>query len=392
MLPDPLVSKEVTVPKQKMTAVAVVFMTLLFISSIVGKPDKKMDVVSAQSSKVCKECHVEIYGFWKNDLHAMSLDDPIFKASYMEAYLGSPAEAKASCLPCHAPVTWMNGDFDMKDELTKEGVSCDFCHSLQAVHLERWDKRFEFDGTNTKRGPLSNTSSPAHKTQASSLFNSSELCAGCHEYVNDRKTVILGTYSEWKGSPYAEEGVTCQKCHMPSIEGNVVDPKIKTASTKNINVHAISAAHSTKQLQKAARVEITKVAKINNFIYVEVAITNQGSGHYLPTGIPGRKLLLWAELKTPNESFSQNSTYTRLLIDQQGKPVTKMMDIFKNASAVALDSRLKPRETRSENFVFAVPASDKITITARLEYLFVADVLSPTEMRVEMARDSKVLK
>lgn len=186
--------------------------------------------------------------------------------------------------------------------------------------------------------------------------------------------------------------MTCQNCHMPSIEGNVVDPKVKTASTKKINVHAISAAHSTKQLQKAARVEIKKIEKINNFIYIEVAITNQGSGHFLPTGIPGRKLLLWAELKTPNEYFSQNSTYTRLLIDQQGRPVTKMMDIFRNASAVALDSRLKPRETRSENFVFAVPASDKVTITARLEYLFVADVLSPTEMRVEMARDSKVLK
>ncbi|MEW5901370.1 MAG: multiheme c-type cytochrome [Acidobacteriota bacterium] len=372
--------------------ISMTVLTVFFFGSIkelkTGNPAK----ISTTSSKVCQKCHVEIYNTWKNDLHAMSIEDPMFMASYMESYLLSTGEAKSLCLPCHAPVVNMNKDFDLKMEVTKEGVSCDFCHSIKAVHLDRTENRFEFDAGGKKRGPLLKSSSPAHETEPSDLFKSSEFCASCHEYTNAHGIVILGTFSEWKNSPYVNEDVQCQDCHMPLIEGNVADPKIKVPSQKMINRHAISAAHSTEQLEKAVRVEIKNVEKDSNFIYVEVEVANIGSGHAVPTGIPSRKLILWLELRTPNEYFAQNRIYQRLLKDQAGRNVEKVLDLFQNASEVAVDTRLKPREPKSESFVFATPKNKKITITARLEYLYVANTMSPTEIRVKMAEDSRELK
>jgi hypothetical protein len=48
-----------------------------------------------------------------------------------------------------------------------------------------------------------------------------------------------------------------------------------------------------------------------------------------------------------------------------------------------------PRETRIERFAFAMPKNRKITISARIEYLYKTSVLRPTEMRVKMAEDTK---
>ncbi|OGD21023.1 MAG: hypothetical protein A2W03_10070 [Candidatus Aminicenantes bacterium RBG_16_63_16] len=351
-----------------------------------------LEEISVESSKVCKECHVEIYNSWRNALHAMSMDDPIFMASYMESYFESRGESKSICLTCHAPVTRMNNDYDLKNEVTREGVSCDFCHTIKEVFPGRKGNPFEFDKQKTKRGPLSNTSSPAHKTEASSLFKSSTFCAGCHEYINDAGVNVLGTFSEWQNSPYSKEGIECQNCHMPLTEGLTVDSKIKSPSQKKINLHAISAAHSTEQLQKAAKVEIKRIDHDNNFIYVEVDVINIGSGHLIPTGIPTRKLVLWAELRTPNEYVADKRVYQRQLKNKEGKILERIHDILLHAADVVIDTRLKPRETRTERFIFARPKNKKITITARLEYLYVANVMSPTEMRVDMAVHSKEIK
>lgn len=345
-----------------------------------------------QSSAFCQKCHVEIYDAWKNDLHALSFDDPMFMASYLESYFVTTGEAKWLCLRCHAPVVNINKDFDLKKDITKEGVTCDFCHSIKSVHPARQTEVFEFETSGKKRGPLVKSLSPAHETEPSELFKSSELCAGCHEYVNRNGLPILETFSEWKNSPYFIKGVQCQQCHMPMVAGHIVSPEIKPARQKTINRHAISAAHSTEQLQKSVQLEIKRVDRDDNFVYVEVELTNVGSGHAVPTGLPTRKLFLWVELRTPTEFYSQSKVYQRLLRDERGENMEKMIDLFQRASEVAIDTRLKPRETKKESFVFAAPKSKKFTLTARLEYLFTANVLSPAEIRVKMAEATRDLK
>ena len=375
--------------KKTILPILIIVLTVLFINNIAEPKSSVPKGSTLTSSKECKECHEEIYSHWKNAMHSMSIEDPIFKASYMEAYLNTAGEAKYNCLRCHAPISLINNDYDLKNELTKEGVSCDFCHSVKKINLKNKRNPFELEIGEIKRGPLSNVESPAHKTKPSPLFKSSELCAGCHEYTNDKGVIVLGTYSEWKKSPYAAEGTQCQDCHMPLIPGKVVKSNIKSSNQKQINLHAISASHSTEQLRKALTVEIKDINKEKDIIEVVVGVTNTGSGHLVPTGIPSRKLILLVELRTPNEYFSQQRVYQKRVVDESGKEIKKEYDFFLKAARVSFDNRLRPRETRMERFAFAMPKNRKITISARIEYLYKTKVLSPTEMRVKMAEDIK---
>lgn len=367
----------------------IIGLIVLFSSSMIRSTSGSSETALITSSKNCKECHEEIYNHWKNAIHSMSIEDPIFKASYMESYLNTAGETKFHCLRCHAPVTLINNDYDLKKEITKEGVNCDFCHSIKKVNIDNKDNPFELEIGEVKRGPLSNVDSPAHKTESSPLFKSSELCAGCHEYTNDKGVTILGTYSEWKTSPYAAEGTHCQNCHMPLIPGKVVKPKIKSSNQKKINLHAISASRSTEQLRKALNVEIKNINKEGDVIEVVVGVTNIGSGHLVPTGIPSRKLILLVELRTPKEYFCKQRTYQKIVLDDSGKEIKKECDAFLKAAKISFDNRIRPRETRIERFAFVKPKNKKITISARVDYLYKTTVLSPTEMRVKMAEDVK---
>jgi len=375
--------------KKRTFPIIIIAFTVFFLSSILVSKSSLSKAPSIAASKNCKECHEEIYNHWKNAMHSMSIEDPIFKASYMEAYFKTAGEAKFNCLRCHAPIAFLNNDYDLKNEITKEGVNCDFCHSVKKVNLDNKTYPFEIEIGEIKRGPLSDVDSPAHKTEPSHLFRSSELCAGCHEYTNRNGVKVLGTYSEWRTSPYAEEGTHCQNCHMPLIPGKIVKSEIKSSNRKQINLHAISASHSTEQLRKALKVEIRNINKEEGVVEVVVGVSNVGSGHMVPTGIPSRKLILLVELKTPNEHFSQQRIYQKIMLDESGKEIKKEYEVFQKAAQVSFDNRLMPRETRIERFAFAMPKNKKITISARIEYLYKTSVLRPTEIRVKMAEDVK---
>ena len=96
----------------------------------------KIEKSTFTSAKVCGECHVEIYNMWKNSLHAMSIEDPIFQTANLIAFKNSNGETKVLCIKCHAPITFWNKDYDLKQDITKEGITCDFCHSVTAVDLK----------------------------------------------------------------------------------------------------------------------------------------------------------------------------------------------------------------------------------------------------------------
>ncbi len=176
---------------------------------------------------------------------------------------------------------------------------------------------------------------------------------------------------------------------MPLIPGKIVKPGIKSSNQKQINLHAISASHSTEQLRKALKVEIKDINQEDDIIEVVVNVANVGSGHNVPTGIPSRKLILLVELRTPNEYFTQQRVYQRIMRDELEEEIKKESEVFLTAARVSFDNRLRPKETRTERFAFAKPRNKKITISARVEYLYKTSVLRPTEMRVRMAEDEK---
>lgn len=370
-------------------SLSVIGLIVFLAVSLEGFKPADPEIPSLTSSAKCKECHQEIYDSWKNTTHALSIEDPIFKAAYMEAYLLTKGEVKFNCLSCHAPAVLINKDFDMEKDITKEGITCDICHSITKIDLADRRAPFKFESQGVKRGPMRDVLSPAHKTELSTLFKSSELCAGCHEYVNDVGVKVLATYSEWKESPYAAEGKQCQDCHMPLIAGRVVKDKIKSSKQKLVNLHDISAGHSEDQLKKALKVELKNISADKDFIVVSVDVTNVGSGHMVPTGLPKRKLALIVDVKTPKDYLSQQKIFQRIMTDDKGNEIKKDWAFLMNGVKDLFDNRIKPREKKSESFTFVRPKNDDITVSARVEYLYETMVLNPVEMRVVMAEASR---
>ncbi|MEJ2086118.1 MAG: multiheme c-type cytochrome [Acidobacteriota bacterium] len=155
------------------TVIAVLLAGSLWAVPVSGE-DPEINESGFTSAQVCGECHTDIYDSWRYSLHASSLADPIFDAAFMQAVKEAGEAARQLCLRCHAPMVISNEDFDLSEGVTREGVSCDFCH--------------------------------------------------------------LSTYDEWKEGPYAREGVQCQNCHMVLGKGRVVAEEIKPSGTQ-VHLH-----------------------------------------------------------------------------------------------------------------------------------------------------------
>lgn len=342
-------------------------------------------------SQTCGECHTAIYKEWKNSLHASSISDPVFLGVFNEV----GKEKKSFCLKCHVPTVRVTRDYNLTQSISKEGVTCDFCHTVKSVSLNK-EEPFEFDQGFVKRGPFESDLEVGHKSLYSGIHLKAEFCAGCHEVVNENGFHVMSTYNEWKGGPYAEKEIQCQNCHMPEEFGTpIVNPEV-TKTDHTVTAHRFLGGHSQINITKAAT--LTQVLdKADKSLTIVVYITNSEAGHSLPTGIPSRKVILTVKLLDPKGEVvgEKEVVYRRVLIDSEGKEISEknIKDMFLKAVALKSDNRIKPKETRREEFVF--PLTDRIgkalTVESTLRYEFSVPYLEPNIMRMEMARDVKTV-
>ncbi len=244
-----------------------------------------------ESAQVCSVCHETIHQYWSESSHAMSASRP----SYLEALGGLAADperganAREDCVRCHAPTALASGDTEMTRAVTREGVTCDFCHTVAAVDLTKPRHPFQLAPGPVKRGPFAFIESPFHETEYSALHRSSALlCAGCHEYSNSAGAPVLSTYSEWWEGPYAARGEICQECHMPLVPGDSVRGEGLEPSTRRINLHRISGGRLASKLKSGLAMVVRSVAIRSSTARVGVAVTNEGVGHKAPGGLPTR--------------------------------------------------------------------------------------------------------
>ncbi|MFQ5432591.1 MAG: multiheme c-type cytochrome [Nitrospinota bacterium] len=93
------------------------------------------------SSRICGYCHVDIYKSWKKSIHSRSYTDQAFQDAYRKAYAESKGLLKGYCLRCHAPTTYTTKDVEGSLPITREGVTCDFCHTIEDVNLNHSQHR-----------------------------------------------------------------------------------------------------------------------------------------------------------------------------------------------------------------------------------------------------------
>jgi len=351
--------------------------------------DEALDPAGLNPSARCNQCHLEIYSMWKRSMHGGSTTDPIFEASYLQAYAEAGEQARNFCFRCHAPGVSLVKSKEARELFKAEGITCDYCHSVVSVDLQKRNQPFTVKLDGIKRGPLRDTESPVHEVARSPLHETAEFCAGCHEYTNDLGVPIFSTYTEWKDSPQAAEGKTCQNCHMPLTPGATVRPGLGK-DRRLINLHDISGGHSREQVIKAATVKILGVRREKeSTAAVEVEVANVGSGHSIPTGLPSRKIILDVVLFADNHEVRRfERRYQKRLLDDSGKVIVLDHRMLMNAHKVLEDNRLMAGERRIERFSGSVPGKGKLRVEAKLTYVYEPEILLRKEMSIEITSDT----
>lgn len=341
-----------------------------------------------ESSQVCKQCHEDIYRNWRKSLHSYSYSNPIFLTAYRKAYTETKGEAKKYCLNCHAPTVRVTGDYDLELEITKEGVTCDFCHTVSEVNLDNRENPFVSNPGDVKRSVLKNAESEHHKTEFSEDFASSKLCAGCHDFVNRHGVHVGGTYSEWKESSFAKQGRQCQSCHMQQIPG-------KTAVEGGRDmIHDHSLSHNLSSMLEAVTVDIAKIQRTANRLGVDLVVTNARAGHSIPTGTPERSLVLTVQSHDDSGRIleSLKKEYRKTVVDVNGAKIYSDGDVFLYGVKITGDNRLKSKEARKEKFVFSKRVSKIKSVSAEINFFYNPIVTERAAMRIPIYRTDSIVK
>jgi hypothetical protein len=148
------------------------------------------------------------------------------------------------------------------------------------------------------------------------LLEESEYCAPCHYGVFSGVSgshemaggvTVYNSYGEWLDSPWSdpETGKTCQDCHMPPVDyAYYVFPEKGglQRDPNRIHNHLMPGINDLDLMGNA--VTMGAMAEIvDGEITVDVAITNDLTGHHVPTGSPYRHMIL---LVTVTDSQDQS--------------------------------------------------------------------------------------
>ncbi len=355
-------------------------------------------------ASTCGGCHTTIYQQWQGSMHNNAMEDRLYKGLHALGSEQTGGAIDAFCTSCHTPIGTFSGEVPPLDgpdisENTRDGVQCDFCHTV-TDSTGIGNASFVFGPSDTKKGPFDDAVSPFHQTEYSELHTRSEFCGMCHDVNHPVNGVALeATYSEWKDSPYAEQGIQCQDCHMtpgPSVTkpnpGKAASmgptrPHIYTHQFVGGNATELaSEAHrqlAVERLQAAASLSLTATPPPapGGSISLDVGVTNTGAGHYLPTGLTEVRQM-WLEV-TATDSSGKEFFHAGAL-DEKGDidPGTEVFHtVFMDAdgnetdlpwAAVSLlkDKRVPPMGTVTDNYSIPVPAntSGPLTIKATLHY------------------------
>jgi hypothetical protein len=324
----------------------------------------------ATSAERCGACHRAIHEAWKSSSHSRAMESRLFQDALEMAAADYGPAARKTCLGCHAPVAVQTGDLALINKVSWEGVTCDFCHGIRDVSLAGQNPSAHVQFTHVKAGPMKDSVSTGHGTEHSALHSTSALCAPCHEYRNAGGFPVLTTYSEWKESGHAAEGKQCQSCHMYSVDGDVVDARIKRSRGFRVNLHQMPGSHSIEQLGRTIRAQLAAVRE-GEEVKVTVDVTNHGAGHYVPTGSPLRQLVLEVRAEQqPGGRFREERVYTRRIADDKGTPLEREHAVFMRGARVLSDTRLSPGEKRTETFVFPAPPGVRTRVRATFWYYY----------------------
>ena len=208
-------------------------------------------------SKLCAECHKDIYDQWNSSAHHFaSFNNQFYRKSieYMQEVGGT--KPTKWCAGCHDHAVFFNGRFDrpIKEQIdtpeAQTGLGCLSCHAIVAVDGSMGQGGFTIEYPPlhefmSSRNPiirrldrfLTYLNPKPHKAVMLKPFmrlDSSEYCSTCHKVhldvpVNNYRWLRgFNDYDNWQASGvsgqgarsfyYPQKSQTCTDCHMPLVK------------------------------------------------------------------------------------------------------------------------------------------------------------------------------
>ena len=202
---------------------------------------------SFPSASKCKACHTEIYDEWRSSNHAYAGISPMFH-KFEQAISNLAPTIGTFCVRCHMSVgTALGEDRAMplwkRSQVSREGVTCITCHRVSTAYSKSNGEREivpgnihapvygPFDGKGVEQvvnnaaqyKVATSPESRGNKIHASAVkfeqISKSEFCASCHQVAVNLGIKLEVVWDQYRSSPAAQQGTTCQECHMGKVPG-----------------------------------------------------------------------------------------------------------------------------------------------------------------------------
>ncbi len=203
---------------------------------------------SYPTAATCGQCHTQIYKEWSNSSHAYASISPMFHKFEQTINDLASGTVRAFCVRCHQQVGTQRGEpryqaLWERSEVSREGITCITCHRITDEFAKVNGQRTVQPGnisravTTTGKGSkfydiLKNreqyhitTNEKEHGTQIhTSIFTLDQLdkpqfCVSCHQVAVQPGIKLEVVWDQYRASPAAEQGITCQDCHMGRVPG-----------------------------------------------------------------------------------------------------------------------------------------------------------------------------
>ena len=296
------------------------------------------DFDSAQS---CQVCHQEQYNEWSRSMHAFAMQDPLFIKGWLEEQEYHPETGERFCIQCHNPPAFVTGEYlngyettDYLPQMIKEGISCDFCHSVtdlsntvhtpdNAVAVAEYHLN---PGEGIKYGSLENhVKNDYHESQYHPIYKRSDFCLPCHN-MTIRNVEAEMTFTEWRRIPGNDMGDlnSCQSCHMPvktdgSHNHEFTGVDINLTNTPGSSIYDQQYNSVLLLLQNAVILEFGGATEdeilviIGNSLFIPVKMTSQ-TQHALPSGTSFSREA-WLEIQVLNKETGELLFSSGLIAD-----------------------------------------------------------------------------
>ncbi len=251
-------------------------------------PEHWSEIEASLDPAQCGVCHPAQYETWKQSWHALGMGP-----GTMGQLVDQTPEYAARCQRCHANLAEQyavldgeeNPHFD--ESLQTAGVTCAGCHVRDWARI----------GPPNPLAPLPEAvegEEPPRRAHDGFVgraeFQDSLFCESCHDFGEGERRVkdkyLQETYEEWRRTDYAEQGTTCQSCHMPGGE------------------HSFKGIHDPELVKSGMTVEAELKALGEGFmepVMATLTVTNTGVGHRMPTYVTPRIVLVMEQVNAAGE-------------------------------------------------------------------------------------------